>query len=316
MLTYNDSVDIHRPVLIEQVEDLCIGRFDAMASPCEILIETQDLTLAQQLTEIAAKETWRIEQKYSRYREDGIVPAINNSNGYPVSVDDETAMLIDFAYQCYEMSNGLFDITSGVLRRIWKFDGSNKLAKQPAIDKLLPFIGLDKVSWEKPQFTLKAGMEIDLGGIGKEYAVDRVLQLLVETTTPLNTSPNTMPNKLPVLVNFGGDIAATARTDGKHWRVGIEAKDKCDIAENVVNFLQGGIATSGDAKRVIIQGNKRYGHILNPKTGWPIANAPRAITVLANTCTEAGILSTLAMLQGAKAEALLDKEGIQYWIQR
>ena len=304
MLRFEDPVDIQRPVTVKLANDHSVGHFDAMASPCEILIDTQDLTLAQQLTEIAAHEAWRIEQKYSRYRQDGIVPAINNSDGKPVSVDEETAMLIDFAYQCYEMSDGLFDITSGVLRHAWKFDGSNQLAKQSVIDKLLPLIGLEKAEWHKPLFCLQPGMEIDFGGIGKEYAVDRVLQLLQENTT------------LALLVNFGGDIAATARANGKHWRVGIEAKDRLDTAEGILQFSQGGIATSGDARRVIIQGNRRYGHILNPKTGWPIANAPRAITVLANTCTEAGILSTMAMLQGANAEALLDEEDIQYWVQR
>jgi len=304
MLEYNDPVDIHRPVIVELVDGISVGRFDAMASPCEILIDTTDLNLAQELTELAAKEAWRIEQKYSRYREDGIIPIINNSGGKPVNVDEETAALLDFAYKCYELSDGLFDITSGVLRRAWKFDGSNTLAKQSAIDELLPFVGLEKADWQNPQFTLKLKMEIDFGGIGKEYAVDRVLQLLSKAST------------FAILVNFGGDIAATPRTEGKLWRVGIEAKDRPDTAESVLNFSQGGIATSGDARRVILHGNKRYGHILNPLTGWPVANAPRAITVLANTCTEAGIVSTLAMLQGKKAEALLEEENFQYWVQR
>ena len=304
MLTYNDPVDIRRPVTVTLAEDISVGRFEAMASPCELLIDTSNLALAQELSELAANEAWRIEQKYSRYRDDGIIPRINNSKGKPIKVDEETAMLLDFAYKCYELSEGLFDITSGVLRRVWKFDGTNTLAKQSEIDELLPCIGLEKADWQNPKFTLKPNMEIDFGGIGKEYAVDRVLQILGEATT------------LAVLVNFGGDIAATPRTAGKLWRVGIEAKDRPDTAESVLNFSQGGIATSGDARRVILHGNKRYGHILNPLTGWPVTNAPRAITVLANTCTEAGIISTLAMLQGENAEALLEDENVQYWVQR
>ncbi|MDH5693642.1 MAG: FAD:protein FMN transferase, partial [Gammaproteobacteria bacterium] len=72
------------------------------------------------------------------------------------------------------------------------------------------------------------------------------------------------------------------------------------------------VATSGNTKRYIEHNGKRYGHILNPKTGWPIENAPRSVTVLANTCIEAGVLSSLAMLQGADAETFLSEEGVTF----
>jgi thiamine biosynthesis lipoprotein len=120
-----------------------------------------------------------------------------------------------------------------------------------------------------------------------------------------------------VLVNFGGDIAANKPPQNKpFWGVGIEDKGHAKKAKGIVQFKQGGIATSGDAKRFLLKGKKRYGHILNPKTGWPIAAAPNAITVLANSCVEAGILSTLAMLQGKNAEKFLQAEGVQYRVQR
>lgn len=289
---------------LTQNGELWCGRFLAMASPCELLLETTDKKLAEALTYHAAQEAWRIEQKFSCYRDNNIVAKINNSNGQAVTVDEETTRLLDFAYQCYELSDGLFDISSGILRAAWAFDHNNSLPKQKQIAALLPKIGLDKATWINNQLTLKPGMEIDLGGIGKEYAVDRVLQQFLSRA------------QIPTLVNFGGDIAATARHNQAAWRIGIEANQQLNHSSEMIRFTQGGIATSGDARRHILYQGKRYGHILNPKTGWPVADTPHSVTVIGDSCTEAGLLSTLAMLQGAQAEQFLKQEASQYWVQK
>lgn len=305
MQHFNDPVDIKRPVSIRQKPGMMVVTFDAMASPCEIIIDSDDMKQAQLLGNMAAHETWRIEQKFSRYRTDGIIPAINNSNGQPVTVDTETAMLLDFAFHCYQISNGLFDITSGVLRKAFTFDGSDRLPSPGKVKKLLAHVGLEKIAWQNPEIRMQPGMEIDLGGIGKEYAVDRVQQLLAEVT------------KSSILINFGGDIAVSGpRRNGEPWNVGIEATDTPEKAQNVAAIKRGGIATSGDAQRFLLKNGKRYSHILNPKTGWPVEGSPHAVTVLADTCTQAGILSTLAMLHGKNAEAFLRDEGVDFWAQR
>ena len=90
-----------------------------MASGCEVLMHVNDESLAKDLLNVAAREAWRIEQKYSRYREDSIVSRINSAAGKSTEVDSETAQLLDFAFQCYELSGGLFDISSGILRQAW-----------------------------------------------------------------------------------------------------------------------------------------------------------------------------------------------------
>ncbi len=77
---------------------------------------------------------------------------------------------------------------------------------------------------------------------------------------------------------------------------------------------RGGIATIGDARRYVRWRGKRLGHILNPKTGWPVDGAPRSVTVFGRSCMEAGTLSTLAYLQGAAARAHLEDQGVQFWI--
>lgn len=290
---------------LEQREDLYIGSFQAMASPCEVLIETQDKPLASKLTDIAATEAWRIECKFSRYKKENIIHRINNAMGKTIEVDEETSKLLNFSHQCYELSDGLFDITSGILRKAWTFDGSDHLPEQSQIDPLLELIGWQKLNWADPFLSMPSGMQIDFGGIGKEYAVDRVLGLLISQSS------------CPLLVNFGGDLHASgARSQQRPWITGIENPMQPGDACNTLELYQGALATSGDAFRFLEKDSIRYSHVLNPKTGWPATEAPHSITVAAENCTQAGILATLAMLQGRMAEAFLDSQQVKYWAYR
>lgn len=287
-------------------EDYISGHFRAMASPCEILIDTLDKSLAKKLIKLAEAEASRIEQKFSRYKKSNIIFNINNSHGQPIEVDNETADLLDYANTCYELSDGIFDITSGVLGKVWHFDGSDKLPGKEQVSALLEYVGWDKVNWSRPQITLPENMALDFGGIGKEYAVDRVYKLIKQNYD------------VGMLINFGGDIFVSgSRANGRHWSIGIDdpkAKETKGVAE--IELERGGIATSGDAKRYLLKNGVRYSHILNPKTGWPVTDAPRSVTVISGTATEAGIISTIAMLQGAGAEDFLTSQEVKFWINR
>lgn len=219
-----------------------------------------------------------------------------------MSVDEETAHLLDYAATCYEMSGGMFDITSGVLRRAWRFDGSDRVPAEASVADLLRHVGWDRVAWGDRTLTMPAGMEIDLGGIGKEYAVDRASNLIAAD----------IPDAF--VVNFGGDLFASgARRGGRPWGIGLDDPERTGQAAIArIQLSQGGLATSGDAHRFVLYQGKRLGHILNPRTGWPIDGAPRSVTVIAPTCVEAGTLSTLAYLQGPGAKRFLEAEGVQF----
>ncbi len=274
-----------------------------MASPCELLVATAKRSLAERLLHIARNEALRIERKFSRYRTDNDIHRINHSEGNPVRVDDETANLLDYAQQCWEISEGKFDITSGILRKVWRFDGSNRLPSPEAVAALLPRIGWEKVKWNRPFITLRPGMEIDLGGIGKEYAVDRTARLILQQ------------GESRVLINYGGDLYALGpRAEGMPWAVGVDDPEATGVRQiGAVNLSKGGLATSGDARRFLVKDGIRYSHILDPTTGWPVSGAPRAVTVIAETCLEAGMLATLAMLQGDKARAFLEAQEVTFW---
>jgi len=277
-----------------------------MGGPCEVLVETEHEHEARQVAEAVCAAAARIESKYSRYLPDNIVARINSGMGAPTTVDDETANLLDFAAQVHQLSEGLFDITSGVLRRAWTFDGSGRVPRPEDIAALLPMVGWSKARWVRPTLTLLPGMQIDFGGIAKEYAVDQAAQAAASVSASA------------VLVNFGGDLAVTrARHGDQAWRVGIEGIDAHEgAAARLVDLSAGALATSGDTYRYIKSGGHRLPHILDPRSGWPVSDAPRTVTVAAPSCTQAGTLSTLAMLKGAGAEAFLESEGVRFWIQR
>ena len=258
------------------------------------------------VAERVADCAWRIEDKYSRYRRGNVIDEINTAGGRAVTVDEETAKLLDFAATLHDLSDGLFDVTSGVLRRAWTFDGGTRVPTQAEIDALLPLVGWDKVQWSRPKLRLPPGMQLDFGGIGKEYAVDQAVQIARNICSR------------GALVNFGGDLAVSRpRADGRPWRVGIEDPAvRARAASRVLDLRHGALATSGDTHRFVLADGTRYSHILNPRSGWPVPDAPRSVTVAAATCTHAGMLTTLAVLAGKDAERFLEAELVPHWVQR
>lgn len=273
-----------------------------MASPCEVIIDSTDPALAKRVGELVAFEVWRIQDKYSRYDANSFCSQINQSTGQRIAIDEETYQLLCFAQQCYQLSEGLFDISSGVLGKLWKFDRSDNIAQPEQIKQLMAHVGFSKVSFAQHYLVLPAPMQLDFGGIGKEYAVDRAIIKVKEITD------------VPVLVNLGGDLCATSpRNNRQPWQVGIENPAVTGNSTMVVSLYQGALATSGDASRYLVKDGKRYSHVLNAKTGWPIEDAPRSMTVAAPQCSQAGLLATLSLLQGSNAEAFLTAQHVKFW---
>ncbi len=277
-------------------------RFHALGCPCEVLVHGVSEQRAAALGETAAGEARRIERKFSRYLDDSVTAAIHRAGGASLTVDEETAALIDFARLVYVLSDGLFDITSGVLRRAWTFDGSDRVPDPSAVERVLPLVGFSKLQWKSPQLQLPSGMELDFGGIGKEYAVDRAFALLQALTDA------------PFLVNFGGDLRASKAPGHGPWQVGVEQPGQNSAAVLLLDLSAGALATSGDSHRFLIKDGVRYSHVLDPRTGWPVTGGPRSVTVAAATCTEAGMWATLALLKGSAASSFLKAQERPYWI--
>jgi len=276
--------------------------FKALGSVCDIQFYAKNKTQAKKIADLVIADVQRIEKKYSRYRDDSVLTAINNvaTLGKEIRVDEETLALLNYADTCYQQSSGLFDITSGVLREIWDFK-SQTIPAEKKIKAILPRIGWDKVgiNGSTLKFSVK-GMQLDFGGIGKEYAVDRAAAICLQHGIQHG------------LVDLGGDIKIIGpHADGRPWSVGIRHPRKQGDLMSSINVYQGGIASSGDYERCIILNGKRYSHILNPKTGWPVRGLP-SITVVAEQCVIAGSVATISMLKEKKGKQWIKGLGVSY----
>lgn len=279
--------------------------FHAMGGPCELKLYAPNKTALQRAADAAIAEVRRIEQTYSRYRDDSVITAINNAAGKSfISVDDETAALLDYANTAFDQSGGLFDITSGVLRGAWDFK-SGQLPSQNTVNALQQKVGWQRVDWQRPNIRLpQSHMELDFGGFGKEYAADAAARICKEQGIQHG------------LVELGGDIHVIGpHPNGAPWQIGLRNPRAPEQAIHIISVSQGGLASSGDYERFMIVDGKRYCHILNPQTGWPIEGNLAAVSVLAPLCLVAGTGATVAMLKGEKAgKAWLSALGLpHYW---
>ena len=274
-----------------------------MASENELLLWSDDEARATLAAEAAVADVLRIEAKYSRYRDDSVTTRINRAaGGEAVSIDAETAALLTYADQCHRISGGRFDLTSGALRRAWDFRRTPpRIPDVAAIKAATALIGWNRVEWDESSARLPdAGMEIDFGGIGKEYAADRAATVCAAHGIEHG------------LVNLGGDVRATGpQPDGAPWRVGIRHPRREGAAIATVLLESGAVATSGDYERFFEIAGQRYSHILDPRTGRPVAHW-QSISVVAPLCVVAGSFATIAMLQEREAEAFLREQGLRY----
>ena len=276
--------------------------FKAMACDNEVVTVAATPAQAQRQMAAAVEEVLRIEGKFSRYRDDSVVSHINREagSGTPVACDEETGALLDFAAALFKESGGLFDITAGVLRQAWDFR-TPRVPDESTLAALLARVGFAHLQREHHTARLSfAGMEIDFGGFGKEYAADRAAQALRER------------GAIGGYVNLGGDIAAIGpQEDGTPWQIGIN--DPRDLRQLIatIPLTRGGLATSGDYERYFDLDGQRYCHILNAHTGQPVRYW-RSVSVLAPMCIAAGALSTIAMLKERAGESFLQERRVTF----
>lgn len=230
------------------------------------------------------------EARYSRFRPDSVVSRINAAAGGDwVEVDADMEILLSLCDTLHFTTQGLLDPTALPLIRLWNYQ-----AEQPrppdaaAIAAAKERVGWKKVQREPGRIRLPVdGMALDFGGFGKEYAVDFVAQMAIGHG--LNAA----------LVDFGHDLRALGTPPGRPaWHIGLEDPRNPGNAAGSIAVTGKGVASSGDYIRCFEFEGKRYGHIIDPRTGWPVANGCCQATVIAPTCLLAGVLSTTAFVLG------------------
>jgi thiamine biosynthesis lipoprotein len=275
--------------------------FQAMGCGCQLVVAAPSREVAVGGVEAAFNEIKRIETKYSRYLPESVVNTINAAAGRAsVVYDDETARLFDYADTFYRQSDGLFDITSGILRNAWDFS-KNTLPDESKLSSLLSLIGWNRV--ERSDRSIKLpddGMQIDFGGIAKEYAADCVIPILYELGLHHG------------LINMAGDIRVFgSQPDGNPWTIGVQDPHNQGQAFASIPLCEGALATSGDYERYIEIDGERYCHILNPAKGMPVSFW-RSVTVLAPLAVTAGSISTIAMLKEETGLDYLTSTGMKF----
>ncbi len=264
--------------------------FHAMGTVCQITFATGSRVAADQFKSAAVRWVADFESKYSRFIPESLIGRINSAAGKSwVEVDDETDQLFSLCHELHFMTRGAFDPTALPLIELWNWKANPPaLPTDAAIEAARQLVGWKQVQRRNGAvFLPRAGMKLDLGGIGKEYAVDRVAYLAAQHGIE------------SVLVDFGQDIRAQGKPVGKPaWHIGLEDPQRPGKCWAGVTAKDMAVATSGDYLRNFQVAGRRYGHIIDPRTGHPVHNGCRAVSVLAPTCTVAGVLSTTAFILG------------------
>lgn len=257
-----------------------------MGCPCELRFHTRTRQAFDRAAERCLGEIRRFERKYSRYLKDSVTSRINRAAGRaPVSIDEETASLLNYAATCHKESGGLFDLTSGAFRRVWHRQ-RRTLPEQDEIDDCLALVGWDNVRHSKGRVFLPfKGMELDFGGVVKEYAADAAVQVARRAGIRHG------------LVNLGGDVGIVgSRPDGGPWPFGIVHPLTPGSAIATVSLEDGALTTSGSYERFVEIGGRRYSHLIDPRTGWPVEGL-LSVSVTAPQAVVAGSIASIALLQ-------------------
>jgi len=267
----------------------------AMSTPVNIAFAASSAALAQDFQRVAIDWIARFEARYSRFLPESIVGQINaRSGGDWLELDEDTDQLLSICSEMHCLTRGVFDPAALPLLRIWDWKAQEpRIPGESAILAAREIAGWNKVQRRPRGIRLPmAGMGIDLGGIGKEFAVDQLVAMARE----LGISD--------VMIDIGQDIRVAGHSPGRDaWYIGLEEPDRPGECWTAVRLTDQAIATSGDYFRSFTLGGRRYGHILDPRTGLPVSNDCQAVSVIAPNCVMAGILSTAGFILGA-AEGL------------
>lgn len=266
--------------------------FFAMGTPCVIQYDCGNPEQAATFEAAACGWVHAFEAKYSRFKSDSLVSRINAAAGLNwTAVDADTEQLLKLCDSLHFLTRGVLDPTALPLLRLWNYKADHPVIPTDYdVARARQLVGWSKVQRRPGEIFLpEIGMALDFGGFGKEYAVDVVAQLAIEHGIP------------SVLVDFGHDLRALGQPPGRPaWHIGLEdPKRPGRTIGSVALAGSRGIASSGDYLRRFVHNGKRYGHIVDPRTGKPVANGCIQATAIAATCLHAGILSTTAFVLGA-----------------
>ncbi|MDN5204515.1 FAD:protein FMN transferase [Fulvivirgaceae bacterium BMA10] len=264
-----------------------------MGSRFEITAISEKEALAVQAVKAGIDEIRRIEKLISSWDPASQTSEVNRQAGIkPVAVDQELFDLINRAKKISTLTDGAFDISYASMDKIWKFDGSMKTLPDPDLVKnsvaRIDFKNIMLDPEKGTVFLKEKGMKIGFGAIGKGYAANKAKSIMLSLGIQNG------------LVNAGGDLIAWGKkADGSDWQIGIaNPKDK----EGIFSWLtinEMAVVTSGDYERFVMFDGKRYAHIIDPRTGYPVSET-KSVTIICPDAELADALATSVFVLGEK----------------
>ena len=274
-------------VLRKRTTLLMGGRFDIT------IVAKDSLSAEQNIDEVIAEIT-RIEYLISDWKPTTQISEVNQNAGIrPVKVDREVFELTQRAIHFSEITNGGFDISFATMDRIWKFDGSmTEMPSAEAIKKSVEKVGYKNIVLDSVQSTIflkMKGMKIGFGALGEGYATDKCRTMMQAKGIKAG------------IINGSGDMSTWGKQpNGKDWNIGITNPFDTDKLIAVVPINNGAVTTSGSYEKFVVLDGKRYSHIINPATGYPVSGLC-SVTVFGPNAETANGLSTSLMVLGKKA---------------
>lgn len=266
----------------------------AMGTVVSVFIWTDDEAKAAKGNKLVMDEMKRLDGVMTTWTNDSEVSKINQAAGdKPVVVSEETYTVIERAVDVSKRSGGVFDITVGAFKGLWKFDEDmdGTLPDPADVKKRLALIGWKDIVLDKAKhsvFLKRKGMSITLGGIAKGYAVDKAAKLLEDA------------GFTSFMVQAGGDMYVKGKKDDAPWVVGIrDPRGPRDSMFALAPIEDHSFSTSGDYERGFVKDGVRYHHILDPKDGFP-AHASRSVTIRAKDAFTADAWSKVMFIDGWK----------------
>lgn len=273
-------------------------------------IEKRSISDVEKACDIAESEISRLDNTLSIFNKSSMISKINNDNKKRiVKVSPELYQLIKRAKEYFLLTQGAFDITVEPLTEYWGFGPEKK--SPPDVQKIkdvLNYVGLDKIELDDGKQSLifkDPDVRIDFGGIAKGYAVDEVVKIFKR---------HGIKN---ALINMGGDLYCMGRNfDNRDWSIGIKDPQDKDKIFARLKLQNKAVATSGDYENFYIYNNKRYTHIIDPRTGYTVSNNLTSVTIIADDCTTADALATAVFVLGeSKGLKLIEKlSGIECFL--
>ncbi len=251
---------------------------------------------AEKAVSAAREKFTESERLWSVTNENSEIYALNHSGGQAVNVSAETAEILEFALDMSERTGGALDPTVYPILRSWGFTtDENRIPSDDEIKDLLPLVGYGNVGLNGVSVRLPENMMIDLGSVGKGFAGDMAAEILRENGIDC------------ALLDIGGNILTVgSKPDGSDWRVGIKDPDGNGNA-GVICIADKAAASSGNYERFFIgEDGKKYGHIIDPSTGYPVDNDILSVTIISDTGRSCDALSTAVFVMGLE-------KGIKFW---